>query len=131
MLEPLLALLEAEAALAEDETEAAAFAESITVSHDSIYSARERTHTGSSAVGLCRLSFCLGSIDSGTSIRQGGVARKRREFDTGSRSLGLESGDLGGVVVGLLGQLGGVCGKIDDLLEVAHVFAVILGSLGG
>lgn len=62
---------------------------------------------------------------------QSGVARKSGQLGGGSGSLGLELGDLGGVVLGLLGQLGGVGGQVSDGGELGDLLALGLGGSPG
>jgi hypothetical protein len=82
----------------------------------------------------CTLRLSLGgSVDGSASGHECGVGRQGRELGRGLRCLGLELGDLGGVVLGLVGELGLVGGELDDLVEGVHLFAerLVGDGLGG
>lgn len=59
---------------------------------------------------------------------QSGVAGESAQLSGGSGSLGLELGDLGGVVLQLVSQLGGVGSQISDGGELGNLLALRLGG---
>jgi len=80
------------------------------------------------------LRFGLGGcVESSASGHEGGVGGHGCELGGGFGRLGLNLGDLRGVVLGLFGELGFVGGELDDLVEAVHFFAegLVGDGLGG